>query len=282
MAVRQQHGYDGAGVGVAVIDSGVASWHEDLGGANGLRVSEFVDFVNGIETTCDDYGHGTHVAGIVAGNGFDSDGARAGIAPAAHLMVLKVLDAAGNGRISDVIAALDRVLARKDALNIRVVNLSVAAGVYESSDTDPLTLAAKRVVEAGVVVVAAAGNGGRNSEGLASMRRRDGAWERAVGPHRRRRQSPRHERCRGRHRRGVQLTRSGRDYQQRQAGYRRARRWDRVADHSGKRALHNSIRVPASGHVPTDYMPYMSLSGTSMSAPVVSGTIALMFQANPA
>ena len=166
VAVRQQHGYDGAGIGVAVIDSGMASWHEDLGGANGQRVSEFVDFVNGMETTYDDYGHGTHVAGIVAGNGYDSDGARAGIAPAAQLMVLKVLDAAGNGRISDVIAALDRVIERKDALNIRVVNLSVAAGVYESYDTDPLTLAAKRAVEAGLVVVAAAGNGGRNSDGL--------------------------------------------------------------------------------------------------------------------
>jgi serine protease AprX len=142
LAVRQEHGYDGAGVGVALIDSGIASWHEDLSGENGLRVSEFADFVNGMEAPYDDYGHGTHVAGIVAGNGYDSDGARAGIAPAAQLMVLKVLDASGNGRISDVIAALDRVVERKDALNIRVVNLSVAAGVYESYDTDPLTLAA--------------------------------------------------------------------------------------------------------------------------------------------
>ena len=84
LAVRQQHGYDGAGVGVALIDSGVASWHEDLSGSEGQRVSEFVDFVNGSETSYDDYGHGTHVAGIVAGNGYDSDGARTGIAPAAH------------------------------------------------------------------------------------------------------------------------------------------------------------------------------------------------------
>src|SRR6185312_1941903 len=81
-AVRQDLGYDGAGVGVALIDSGIASWHEDLSGENGLRVSEFVDFVNGMEAPYDDYGHGTHVAGIVAGNGYDSDGARAGIAPA--------------------------------------------------------------------------------------------------------------------------------------------------------------------------------------------------------
>src|SRR4029453_6672826 len=129
---------------VALIDSGIASWHEDLSGAHGQRVSEFVDFVNGMAAPYDDYGHGTHVAGIVAGNGYDSDGARTGIAPGAQLMVLKVLDAEGNGRVSDVIAALDHVVARKNELNIRVVNLSVAAGVYESYDRDPLRVGARR------------------------------------------------------------------------------------------------------------------------------------------
>ena len=104
------------------------------------------------------------MAGIIAGNGFDSGGARAGIAPAAHLVVLKTLDKSGAGHISDVIAALDYVVANKDVLNIRVVNLSVAAGVYESYDSDPLTLAAKRAVEAGIVVVAAAGNLGAQPE----------------------------------------------------------------------------------------------------------------------
>ena len=79
--------------------------------------------------------------------------------------MLKVLDESGQGRISDVIAALDYVVANKDALNIRVVNLSVATGVYESYHTDPLTLAAERVVEAGIVVVAAAGNNGRDPSG---------------------------------------------------------------------------------------------------------------------
>ena len=143
-ALRQELGYDGAGVGVAIIDSGITAWHDDLGGAGGgaarrpLRRSR-----QRPSSAYDDYGHGTHVAGIVAGNGFDSAGARTGIAPGAHLVVLKVLDASGSGRISDVIAALDYVVAHKDALNIRVVNLSVATGVYESYNTDPLTLAAQ-------------------------------------------------------------------------------------------------------------------------------------------
>ena len=117
-AVRQATGYDGSGVGVAVIDSGITPWHDDLS-QNGLgsqRVDQFVDFVNGRTTPYDDYGHGTHVAGIIAGNGFDSNGARSGIAPAARLVVLKVLDQAGRGRISNVIAALDYVVAHKDDL----------------------------------------------------------------------------------------------------------------------------------------------------------------------
>ena len=144
--VHDTLGLDGTGVGVAIIDSGVANWHDDLGPA---RVARFVDFVNFQPAAYDDYGHGTHVAGIIAGNGHDSGGRRRGIAPGATLLVEKVLDASGEGYISNVIAAIDYAIANKDALHIRVINLSVAAGVYESFNTDPLTLAAKRAVEAG-------------------------------------------------------------------------------------------------------------------------------------
>ena len=111
--------------------------------------STSVDYVNGHKNTYDDHGHGTHVAGIIGGNGFDSAGARSGIAPAASLVVLKVLDKTGRGRVSDVIAALDHVVAIRSRYNIRVVNLSVAAAVLESYDVDPLTVAARRAVEAG-------------------------------------------------------------------------------------------------------------------------------------
>ena len=165
-AVRKELGYDGEGVGIAVIDSGVASWHDDLAGASGVqRVERFVDFVNGAEQPYDDYGHGTHVAGIIAGNGADSAGARTGIAPAARLIVLKALDASGRGRISDVIAAIEYVIAERDALNIRVLNLSLASGVYTSFTIDPLALATERAVSAGIVVVAAGGNNGASPEG---------------------------------------------------------------------------------------------------------------------
>jgi len=88
-AVRQELGLDGAGVGIAVIDSGVAPSHDDLADpASGTqRVDRFVDLTANRSAPYDDYGHGTHVAGIIAGNGFDSGGARSGIAPGAHLIV---------------------------------------------------------------------------------------------------------------------------------------------------------------------------------------------------
>ena len=143
--VWQQRGYDGAGIGVAVIDSGVTAWHDDLADPNApttQRVDRFVDFVGSQTQPYDDYGHGTHVAGIIAGNGADSNGSRMGIAPRARLMVLKVLDALGRGRISDVIAAIDYAVAHQSEFNIRVINMSIGAGVYESYNTDLLTLAA--------------------------------------------------------------------------------------------------------------------------------------------
>src|SRR5258706_6418800 len=147
-AVRQELGYDGSGVGVAIIDSGAGAASDDLADSpgGGSRIDQFVDFVNGGVTPYDDYGHGTHVAGIVAGNGADSDGARSGIAPAARLIVLKVLDASGQGRISDVIAAISYAIAQKSALHIRVINLSIATGVYEADDDNPLTPAPKDAV----------------------------------------------------------------------------------------------------------------------------------------
>ncbi|HEV8316923.1 MAG TPA: S8 family peptidase [Vicinamibacterales bacterium] len=281
-AVRQELGYDGSGIGVAIIDSGVTSWHDDLTGGNGQRVDRFVDLVNGRETAYDDYGHGTHVAGIIAGNGFDSDGARVGIAPGAHLIVLKTLDSTGAGRISDVIAALDYVVANKDALNIRVVNLSVAAEVHESYDSDPLTLAAKRAVTAGIVVVAAAGNAGRDPLGRTQyggiMAPGNAPWVLTVGA--------------SSHMGTVDPTDdtiaafSSRG----PTPVNYAAKPDVVAPGVGIESLSDPLSALYTtkspyllgGTVAASYLPYLSLSGTSAAAPVVSGTVALMIHANPA
>ena len=143
--VAEKLGLDGAGVGVAIVDSGVAATHDDLGN----RVVHFADFVNRQTLAYDDYGHGTHVAGIIAGGGQDSGGARRGIAPGAHLIALKALNASGDGNVSQVIAAIDYAVRRQTAFNIRVINLSVAAGrvrvvPHRSADAGRTTCGGRR------------------------------------------------------------------------------------------------------------------------------------------
>ena len=287
-AISRALGYTGAGISVAVIDSGIAPWHDDLTTARSgaypygnQRVTAFVDFVNGQFTPYDDDGHGSHVAGIIAGNGFDSMGKQAGVAPEADLVVLKALDANGVGNISNVIQALDWVLANRQQYNIRVVNLSVGAAIHESYWTDPLTLAAKRVADAGVVVVAAAGNGGKNAAGQAQYggieAPANAPWVLTVGASSTMGTTTRDDDTM------ASFSSHGPTYLD------WAAKPDLVAPGVGT----VSLATPGStyyaskpgqlleGSLPTMDFPYLSLSGTSMAAPVVAGTVALMLQANP-
>jgi subtilisin family serine protease len=277
--VHDTLGLDGSNVGVAIVDSGVAAWHDDLGSD---RLARFVDFVSFQSSPYDDYGHGTHVAGIIAGSGYDSGGRRRGIAPGATLLVEKVLDAAGQGYISNVIAAIDYAIANKDALHLRIVNLSVAAAVYESYTTDPLTLAAKRAVEAGLVVVSAAGNLGKGADGLPQYggigAPGNAPWVITVG-------ASSHNGTVDRSDDTVAAFSSrgpsAIDFHAKP---------DLVAPGVGIESLteagttlyNTKPLMRLWGTVQTATEPYLSLSGTSMAAPVVSGTIALMLQANPA
>jgi serine protease AprX len=166
---RQQYGLDGTGVGIAVIDSGVFN-HDDLKTANGLgsRIVYSESFIPGNTSTNDAYGHGTHVAGILAGNGHDSaSGYPAqyiGVAPNANIINLRVLDANGSGTDSQVIAAIQRAIQLKNTYNIRVINLSLGRGVYESYTLDPVCQAVEAAWKSGIVVVVAAGNQGRNND----------------------------------------------------------------------------------------------------------------------
>jgi serine protease AprX len=289
-AVQTQLSIKGAGVGVAVIDSGITSWHDDLTylGTSSVvrtkanqRVVAFADFVNGRTSTYDDNGHGSHVAGTIAGSGYDSSGARAGIAPEAHLVGLKVLDENGRGVISDVIAAFEWAIANKNAYNIRVANVSVGAAVTESYWTDPLTLAAKRAVDAGIVVVAAAGNQGRNRLGQSQYggitAPGNAPWVITVGAYS-------HE---GTLRRNDDVVAA---YSSRgPSAIDFEAKPDVVAPGTGVVSLSDPASLLystksanlLSGTRDLSYKPYLSLSGTSMAAPVVSGTIALMMQANP-
>jgi serine protease AprX len=161
-------GYNGTGIGVAVIDSGIYA-HDDLKTANGSgsRIVYSQSFLPGLNAS-DQYGHGTHVAGIVGSNGKDSTGpsftrTMKGVAPNANLINLRVLDGNGAGTDASVIAAIDEAITLKNTYNIRVINLSLGRPVFESYTLDPLCQAAEAAWKAGIVVVAAAGNYGRDN-----------------------------------------------------------------------------------------------------------------------
>ncbi len=163
-------GLDGSGVGIAVIDSGIYN-HPDLTAANSSRsrVVYRQSFIGG-GVLNDDFGHGTHVAGIVAGNGRSSEQQGAfrtfkGIAPNANLLDLRVLDQNGASTDSVVIAAIEKAVQLKNKYNVRVINLSVGRQVFESCSHDPLCQAVEAAWKSGIVVVVAAGNQGRNGYG---------------------------------------------------------------------------------------------------------------------
>ncbi|CAD5244978.1 S8 family serine peptidase [Thermococcus camini] len=148
-------GYDGSGITIAIIDTGIDASHPDLQG----KVIGWVDYVNGKTTPYDDQGHGTHVASIAAGTGAASNGKYKGMAPGAKLVGIKVLGADGSGSISDIIAGVDWAVQNKDKYGIRVINLSL--GSSQSSDgTDSLSQAVNNAWDAGIVVCVAAGNSG--------------------------------------------------------------------------------------------------------------------------
>jgi serine protease AprX len=158
----------GSGIGVAVIDSGISNG-KDFTRANGTgsRIVYNQNFADGQNTVADLYGHGTHVAGIVAGNGRNSYGTTfrktfMGVADNVNLINLRVLDQNGAGRDSAVIAAIQTAISLKSKYNIRVINLSLGRPVYESYKLDPVCQAVESAWKAGIVVVVAAGNEGRN------------------------------------------------------------------------------------------------------------------------
>jgi serine protease AprX len=161
-AARTASSLTGAGVGVAVLDTGVAP-HADLTTPTN-RITGWVDLVNSYPNPYDDSGHGTHVAGIIAGNGYSTASSGTdlrGVAPGANIIGVKVLNSNMVGYTSTVIAGLEWCIENKSALNIRVVNLSFGATVTESYTTDPLCQAVQAAYDAGIVVVVAAGNNGR-------------------------------------------------------------------------------------------------------------------------
>jgi serine protease AprX len=157
---------DGTGIGIAIIDSGV-SGNDDLKDPKGAnRIVYNQSFTTG--GAGDQYGHGGHVAGVAAGSGKRSTGNQyfrtfRGIAPNASIINLRVLDQNGAGTDSSVIAAIQTAINLKSKYNIRVINLSLGRSAQVSYTQDPLCQAVEAAWNAGIVVVVAAGNNGRDN-----------------------------------------------------------------------------------------------------------------------
>jgi serine protease AprX len=264
----------GAGVGVAVIDSGVDPRHASLRG----RLSVSRDFTGG--DGVDRFGHGTHVAALIAGAGgrMVETQAYRGIAAGAHIISLRVLGADGSGYASDVIEAIDWAIDNRRRYNIRVINLSLGAPVLQPYRDDPLCEAVERAVAAGMVVVAAAGNYGQTADG----RRVFGGITSpgndpsviTVG--------------------ALDTHGTARRSDDTVAGYssRGPTRFDLVLKPDLVAPGSRVVSAEAAGsHLATTYAQrhvagggddgYIQLSGTSMAAAVVSGTVALLAEARP-
>lgn len=151
-------GFTGKDITVAVIDTGIFP-HPDLIYPEN-RIVGWNDLVNQQTTPYDDNGHGTHVSGIIAGNGAASRGKYAGMAPEAKLVGVKVLDREGSGNTSDIISALEWCIENQKTYNIRAINMSLGGAAQESYRADPLCRAVSAAWNSGMVVCIAAGNDG--------------------------------------------------------------------------------------------------------------------------
>lgn len=147
----------GQGVGIAVVDTGISPHYDLIYPEN--RITAFKDFINNRAFPYDDDGHGTHVSGILAGNGYASQ-KYIGSAPYADLISIKALDSDGNGSTSDILASFQWILDHRKLYNIRVINLSLGITADTPYADDPLVKAANAVVKNGISIVAAAGNNG--------------------------------------------------------------------------------------------------------------------------
>ncbi|HYM79027.1 MAG TPA: S8 family peptidase [Candidatus Dormibacteraeota bacterium] len=280
-------GFDGTGIGVAVIDSGINDSHPDLWDSahSASRVVYHQDFTGTATTNTnganyDLYGHGTHVAGIIAGNGSLSGGQYEGVAPGTTLIDLRALDANGAGTDSTVIAAIQQAIALQSTYNIRVINISLGRGIPVSYTQDPLCQAVEAAWNSGIVVVVAAGNLGRmsingnNGFGTITAPGND-PYVITVG--------------------ATKTNGSGSSLSETKASY--SSKGPTTYDHVVKPDImapgHGIVSLAAPGatleaEFPHDVISgtdgnadYFRLSGTSMATPAVVGAVALMLQEQP-
>lgn len=151
-------GFTGKDITVAVIDTGIFP-HPDLTYPEN-RIVAWHDLLSGRPEPYDDNGHGTHVSGIIAGNGAASRGKYIGMAPDVKLVGIKALDKDGGGNSSDIISALEWCIQNRETYNIKAINLSLGAAAQDSYNQDPLCRSVSAAWNNGMVVCVAAGNDG--------------------------------------------------------------------------------------------------------------------------
>ena len=289
VAFGNSGGLTGGGVGIAVIDTGVAA-HTDLMRPSGSPQMVEVEIVGSEPGPADYFGHGTHVAAIINGNGYSSSGNLAyrtfrGLSSGSRMISIRALYPDGTGYTSDIILGIDWAIRNKDAFKIRVLNLSLGHPIYESFRTDPLCRAVRAAHDAGIVVAVAAGNdggvgsgfgtitspgnepsaitvGAMNDKGTASIEDDEPAWFSAKGP-------------------------TLIDYVAKPdlvapgVGIVSARAYGSWLDtnyHSLTLKVGEYKNDPKNANEDGDYF---RLSGTSMAAPMVSAAAALMIQKDP-
>lgn len=245
--VWQQFGITGAGIRIAIIDTGIDYLHPDLGGGfgPGHKVVGGYDFVNSDQDPIDDNGHGTHVAGIAAANGVIK-----GVAPDANLLAVKVLDGFGFGFDSNIIAGIEWAVTN----GANIINMSLGDIFGGGDPDDPLCQAVDAATQAGVLVVCAAGNAGAyNTVGSPAAARTAVAvgaddMNHHIAPFSSRGAAPK----------TLQI------------------KPEVVAPGVGILST-----VPQSGTQLSDPSGYMTLDGTSMASPHAAGAAALLLQKNP-
>lgn len=245
----------GKGIGIAIVDTGLAL-HPDYHS----RITGWYDTLSDKKTPYDNSGHGSHVSGIAAGDGYLSRSLFMGIAPEASLIGVKVLDHRGNGHISDIMRGLDWILRKKEELNIRIVNISIGANDFQAfHEGSSFVQQVNMLWDSGIVVVAAAGN---------------------KGPQRCTISAPGNSRK-------IITVGSSDICQMRQSGK------NKKPVHSGTGPTLACIKKPdvvapgariiscAAFERPSDGRRYQEKSGTSMSTPIVSGAVALLLSRYP-
>ncbi|HLO27801.1 MAG TPA: S8 family peptidase [Anaerolineales bacterium] len=258
----------GQGIGVAVVDSGVNPNGDLFTSAGVNRQVADVRFNSDYnQNTSDGYGHGTHVASIIGGDGSESAGKYIGVAPMVNIINVKVSNDDGSALMADVVAGLQWVLANKNTYDIRVVNLSLNSSVAESYQTSPLDAAVEILWFNKIVVVASAGNQGSsaiyppaNDPFIITVGAADDKGTSGISD-------------------DVMASFSA--YGQTSDGFKKP---DLVAPGANvvARLVNQNMGVALTHPANKVGDSYFRMSGTSMAAPMVSASVALLLQDEPA